>query len=64
MRFLSLLINNTVYTCIFSLGAILLGIAGGGLLVLMVKERPGQDVLLFGVANIFIGFSVLLISKN
>jgi spermidine synthase len=61
VRFLSLLIHNTVYTCIFSLGAVLLGIAVGGLLVLMVKERPGQDILLFGVANIFIGFTVLLI---
>ncbi|HIJ87031.1 MAG TPA: hypothetical protein HPP97_05015 [Desulfuromonadales bacterium] len=61
VRFLSLLIHNTVYTCIFSIGAILLGIAVGGLLVLMIKERPGQDLLLFGGANIFIGFSVLLI---
>lgn len=61
VRFLSLLIHNTVYTCIFSLGAILLGIAGGGLLVLMVKGRSGGDILLFGAANIFLGFSVLLI---
>lgn len=61
VRFLSLLIHNTVYTCIFSLGAILLGIAVGGLLAAVVKERPGKDVLLYGAANIFIGFSVLLI---
>jgi spermidine synthase len=61
VRFLSLIIYNTVYTCIFSLGAILLGIAVGGVLVSIVRERPGQDVLLFGVANIFISLSVLLI---
>lgn len=61
VRFLSLLIHNTVYTCIFSLGAILLGIAVGGLLVTTLKERPGQDILLFGAANIFTGFAVLVI---
>ena len=61
VRFLSLLIHNSVYTCIFSLGAILLGIAVGGLAVFIVKERPGQDALLFGIANIFIAFTVLLI---
>jgi len=61
IRFLSLVIYNTVYSCIFSLGAILLGIVIGGLLVFKVKERAGQDLLLFGAANIFIGLSVLLI---
>jgi len=61
VRFLSLIIHNTVYTYIFSLGAILLGIAVGGLLVYIAKGPPEQDVLLFGVANIFIGFSILLI---
>lgn len=61
VRFLSLIIYNTVYTCIFSLGAILLGITVGGLLVYVEKDRPAWDALLFGVANIFIGLSVLLI---
>lgn len=59
VRFLSLLIHNTVYTSIFSLGAILLGIAIGGWFVCLRKDRPGQDVLLFAAAHIFIGFSVL-----
>lgn len=60
-RFLSLVIHNTVYTCIFSLGAVLLGIAIGGLLVYLIKDSPRQDLLSFAAANIFIGFSVLLI---
>lgn len=61
VRFLSLIIYNTVYTCIFALGAILLGIAFGGWLVCLLKNRPGLDALLFAAVNIFIGFSVLLI---
>jgi len=61
VRFLSLIIYNTVYTCIFALGAILLGIAIGGWLVCLIKNRPGLDGLLFAIANIFIGFSVLFI---
>ena len=62
VRFLSLIINNTVYSCIFSFGAILLGIAIGGLIVCLMKDRPKQDVLLFAAVNIFIGFYVLLIT--
>ena len=61
VRFLSLIIYNTVYTCIFTLGAILLGIAIGGWLVCVLKDRPKLDALLFAGANIFIGFSVLFI---
>ncbi len=61
VRFLSLIIHNTVYTCIFSFGAILLGIAIGGLIVSFIKDRPQQDVLLFATVNIFIGFCILLI---
>ncbi len=61
VRFLSLIIHNTVFTTIFSLGAILLGIVIGGILVCVLKNRPKQDVLWFAAVNIFIGFSVLLI---
>jgi len=61
VRFLSLIINNTVYTCIFSLGAILLGIAIGGWLVYLIKDRPKLDAQLFAAANIFICFTVLFI---
>jgi spermidine synthase len=61
VRFLSLLIHNTIYTCIFSIGATLLGIAVGGLVVFLLRERPWHDALLFGAANIFIGLSVLSI---
>lgn len=61
VRFLSLVIHNTVYTVIFSLGAILLGIAIGGFLVYLLKDRPKLDVLLFAATNIFIGITVLLI---
>jgi spermidine synthase len=61
VRFLSLIINNTIYTCIFTLGAILLGIAIGGLMVCFVKDRPKLDVLLFAALNIFIGFTVVLL---
>lgn len=61
VRFLSLVIHNTVYTVIFSLGAILLGIAIGGFIVCLLKDRPKLDVLLFAATNIFIGLTVLLI---
>lgn len=61
VRFLSLIINNTVYTCIFSLGAILLGIAIGGWLVCLIKDQPKLDAQLFAAANIFICFTVLFI---
>lgn len=61
VRFLSLLIYNTIYSCIFALGAILLGIAIGGGLVCTLKDRPKLDAPLFAVANIFIGFAVLFI---
>ncbi|MDD2851433.1 MAG: fused MFS/spermidine synthase [Desulfuromonadaceae bacterium] len=61
MRFLSLIINNTVYTCIFSLGAILLGIAIGGWLVCLINSPPRLDAQLFAAANIFICFAVLFI---
>jgi spermidine synthase len=61
VRFLSLIIHNTVYTCIFSLGAILLGIAVGGLMVSLTKDRPRLDALLFAVTNIFIAISVLML---
>ena len=61
VRFLSLIINNTVYTCIFSLGAILLGIAIGGWLVFLIKDHPKLDAQFFAAANIFICFTVLFI---
>lgn len=61
VRFLSLIINNTVYTCIFSLGAVLLGIAIGGLLISLIKDQPKLDAQLFAAANIFICFTVLFI---
>lgn len=61
VRFLSLIINNTVYTMTFSLGAVLLGIAIGGLLVGGLKDRPKQDAIFFAGTNIFIGGTVLLI---
>jgi spermidine synthase len=61
VRFLSLIIHNTVYTAIFTLGALLLGIALGGWLVTLVKSHPRQDVIFFGAVNICIAFSVLLI---
>lgn len=61
VRFLSLIINNTVYTCIFSLGAILLGIAIGGWLISLIKDQPKLDAQLFAAANIFICFTVLFI---
>jgi spermidine synthase len=60
-RFLSLIIHNTVYTCLFSLGAVLLGITVGGLLVCLLNDAPEQDLPTFAAAHIFIGFSVLLI---
>ncbi|MDD2900003.1 MAG: fused MFS/spermidine synthase [Desulfuromonadaceae bacterium] len=59
-RFLSLIIHNTVYTSVFSLGAILLGIAIGGWFVSIQKGRPAHDAMLFAAANIFIALSVLL----
>jgi spermidine synthase len=61
VRFLSLIIHHTVYTCIFTLGAVLLGIAIGGLIVCFVKDRPKLDVILFAALNIFIGFVVMLL---
>lgn len=61
VRFLSLIINNTVYTCIFSLGAILLGIAIGGWLICLIKDQSKLDAQLFAAANIFICFAVLFI---
>ncbi|HIJ81736.1 MAG TPA: fused MFS/spermidine synthase [Desulfuromonadales bacterium] len=61
VRFLSLLIHNTVYTCIFTIGAILLGIAIGGVIVCFLRDRPRLDVLLFAGLNIFIGFVVILL---
>ena len=61
VRFLSLIINNNVYTCIFSLGAILLGITIGGWLVCLIKDQSRLDVQLFAAANIFICFAVLYI---
>jgi spermidine synthase len=61
VRFLSLIIHNTVYTCIFTLGAILLGIALGGLIVCFIEDRPKLDVLLFAGLNIFIGIVVILL---
>lgn len=61
VRFLSLIIYNTVYSCIFALGAILLGITIGGWLVCILKDRPKLDAPLFALANIFIGFAVLVI---
>ncbi len=62
VRFLSLIIHNTVYTCIFTLGAILLGIALGGLIVCFVEDRPKLDALLFAGLNIFIGFVVIMLT--
>jgi len=61
VRFLSLIINNTVYTCIFTLGAILLGIAIGGLIVCLVKDSPKLDALWFAALNIFSGFVIILL---
>lgn len=60
-RFLSLIIHNTVYTYLFSLGAVLLGITIGGLLVYLLNDNPKQDLSTFAATHIFIGFSVLLI---
>jgi len=59
-RFLSLIIHNTIYTCIFSLGAVLLGISIGGLLVQLLQDSTAKDRLAFAAAHIFIAFSVLL----
>jgi len=61
VRFLSLLIYNTVYSSIFTLAAVLLGIAAGGLLVSRIQLRPVQDLLVFSAANFLIGLSVLLL---
>jgi spermidine synthase len=61
VRFLSLIIHNTVYTTVFSLGAVLLGIVVGGILVCVVKNSPKHDVHLFAAVNIFMGFCVLSI---
>jgi spermidine synthase len=61
VRFLSLIIFNTVYSCIFALGAILLGIAIGGWLVCILKDRPKMDAPLFAAANIVISLVVLII---